>query len=69
MRRLRLLLPLLALLAGCESLNDAIVRNWHMDTGISRRTNRQIKEGLERREGTPPVTAPATTAPPFLDEG
>ncbi|HJV66015.1 MAG TPA: hypothetical protein VJ550_09790 [Geomonas sp.] len=69
MRRLKLFLPALALLAGCESLNNAIVRSWHMDSGISRQTNRQIRKGLERRETAPPVTAPAATAPPFLDEG
>ena len=69
MKLLRLLLPLLALLAGCETVNDTFVRRWLMDTGTSRRANRQIRKGLEKRESAPPVSLPASPAPAFMDEG
>ena len=62
-----LLLPLL-LLAGCEALNDALVRWSFKDGGISDKVNEQIREGLERKLGTP-ENRPHETAPPFLDQG
>jgi hypothetical protein len=57
------------LLSGCESVNDALVRRWLMEPGLSRRVNSQIREGLERRNAAPSGRAPRTPAPEFLDEG
>lgn len=57
------------LLAGCETLNEALVRQMFKDHGVSRRVSDQIREGLERRIHRPPADAPATPAPPFLDQG
>jgi hypothetical protein len=67
--RFGLLSLALALLSGCETLNDAVVRQWFRDSGLSRRISNQIREGLEIREDAPPATLPAIPAPPFLDEG
>jgi hypothetical protein len=67
--RFNLLLLALALLSGCETINDAVVRQWHKDAGLSRRVEHQIKEGLERRETKPPPTGPTMPAPEFMDEG
>lgn len=69
MRRLNILLLMLVLLSGCETINDAIVRQWHKDSGLGRRVNYQIREGLERREGAPPARGPKFPAPAFMDEG
>jgi len=68
-RRFSLLLLALALLPGCETLNDAVVRHYFKDPGLSRRTSHQIREGLERREQAPPAKGPGTPAPAFLDIG
>lgn len=57
----------LALLTGCETLNDALVRHSFEDWGLSRNVGRQIREGLEKRKEAPP--APAAPPPAFLDQG
>ncbi|WP_226377622.1 hypothetical protein [Citrifermentans bremense] len=67
-RRL-LLLCALALLAGCESLNDTLVRQMYIDHGVSREVGDQIREGLERRQKAPAAKLPRKPAPPFLDLG
>jgi hypothetical protein len=63
-----LLALVLALLSGCEGLNDALVRQWFKDSGLSRKVNEQIREGLERRKARP-KDIPRTPAPDFLDQG
>ena len=69
MTRLCLLLPALMLLSGCESLNGAFVRHMFKDQGLSRQMNKQIREGLERREKLPPAHAPEKLAPSSMDRG
>lgn len=69
MRRLTLLLTALLLFSGCQALNDALVRQWLGDAGLSRRVHDQIREGMQRREKTPVPYLPAQPAPAFLDEG
>lgn len=56
-------------LTGCETLNDAMVRRMFWDGGVSRSVERQILDGLERREKVPAVTEPGRPAPPELDRG
>jgi hypothetical protein len=68
-RRLNLLLLALALLSGCETLNDTLVRETHKDWGINRRARAQIWKGLERRKEAPPQRAPTEPAPAFMDQG
>jgi len=68
LKRCHLLLAALLLLSGCETLNDALVRQWFKDSGLSHKVKDQIWEGLERRESAP-VQRPATPAPAFLDQG
>ncbi len=66
---LALLLALaLALLPGCETLNDALVRRSFQDSGLSRGVDRQIREGLEKRKAQP-AGLPPRAAPAFLDQG
>jgi len=67
--RLALLLPALLLIAGCESLNEAFVRQMYTDHGISRRIEEQIREGLEKRKRLPATNIPASPAPSFFDQG
>ncbi len=64
-----LLLSALVVLPGCESLNETLVRQMFIDRGVSREVSDQIKEGLKRREKTPPAELPRQAAPPFLDLG
>jgi hypothetical protein len=66
---LALLLSALAFLSGCETLNDALVRQSLKDRGLSHRLDFQIREGLEKRMAAPPVNAPRRPAPAFLDQG
>ena len=68
MRRQALIAGVL-LLSGCETLNEVLVRQMFKDHGVSRRVSDQIREGLEIRMNLPPADAPATPAPPFLDQG
>jgi hypothetical protein len=63
-----LLLPLL-LLSGCQTVNDAFVRRWLMEPGLSRRLNSQIREGLQRRNAAAPARIPGRPAPEFIDQG
>jgi hypothetical protein len=63
------LLLALLLLSGCETVNDTLVRQWFKDSGLSRRLNYRIREGLERREAAPPADVPRRPAPDFLDQG
>lgn len=69
MRRFNFLLIAMALLSGCEPLNDALVRQWHKDSGLGRRVRNQINEGLDRRRTAPPKVGPAFPAPPSLNQG
>ena len=62
-----LLAPLL--LSGCAALNDALVRRWYGDRGLSDRVNSQIREGLEKRMSAPERVLPKRPAPAFLDQG
>lgn len=55
-------------LSGCESLNEALVRQMFTDHGVSRKVSDQIREGLERREKLAPAK-PGKPAPAFLDQG
>ncbi|MCM0082301.1 hypothetical protein L4X63_11945 [Geomonas sp. Red32] len=64
-----LVLVLLLTLTGCETINDAVVRSWLMDSGLGNRVNKQIKEGLKKKEISPPVTGPRFPAPQGLDQG
>ena len=66
---IRPLLLALVVLSGCESLNEAVVRQLFRDPGLSRRMNYQIREGLERRKTLPPADIPHKPAPTFLDQG
>jgi hypothetical protein len=59
----------LLLLSGCAAINDAVVRHWLMEPGLSGRVNSQIREGLERRKSSPPARGPGFPAPEFLDQG
>ncbi|GFO57024.1 hypothetical protein GMSM_40310 [Geomonas sp. Red276] len=65
------LIALATLLAvtGCESINDAVVRSWLMDSGLGNRVSKQIKEGLKKKEAAPPVTGPRFPAPQGMDQG
>lgn len=56
-------------LSGCESLNEALVRQMFTDHGVSRKVSDQIREGLERRQKLPQPDAPREPAPEFLDQG
>lgn len=69
MKRRLLLLCALVLLAGCESLNETLVRQMYIDHGISRKASGQIRKGLERRQLAPAAKQPREPAPPFLDLG
>ena len=69
MRRLGLLIPALALLSGCEGLNETLVRQLFRDSGLSNRVYYQIREGLERREAAPPARLPQNPAGDFPDQG
>ena len=69
MRRCSFLLLAVALLCGCETINDAVVRQWHKDSGLGRKVRNQIEEGLERRRAAPPAVQPAFPAPPYMDQG
>lgn len=64
-----LLLCALVLLAGCESLNETLVRQMFIDHGVSREVGDRIRKGLERRQKTPAAELPREPAPPFLDLG
>lgn len=64
-----LLFCALVLLAGCESLNETLVRQMFIDHGVSREVSEQIREGLKRRQKAPPAELPRKAAPPFLDQG
>lgn len=64
-----LLLCAIALLAGCESLNETLVRQMFIDHGVSREVGDQIRKGLERRQKAPAAERPREPAPPFLDLG
>ena len=67
--RFRPLLLALVFFSGCESLNEAVVRQMFRDPGLSRRMNYQIREGLEKRNKLPPGDIPNKPAPIFLDQG
>lgn len=67
--KLVVLLATLLFLPGCETLNDAMVRHMLKEPGMSGKLSDQIREGLQRRETTPPVTAPQEAPSPFLDQG
>jgi hypothetical protein len=67
-RSLLALLLALPLLSGCETINEALVRQIHKEPGLSRRMNNQIREGLERRKAAPPGTVPRRTAPGNMDQ-
>jgi hypothetical protein len=67
-RRFPLLLAL-PLLAGCATLNDALVRGWYQDLNLGDRVNSQIREGLEKRRSAPVKALPQRSAPAFLDQG
>ena len=56
-------------LPGCESLNEAFVRQMFTDHGVSQKVGDQIREGLERRQKLPQPGAPREPAPAFLDQG
>jgi len=68
-RRLGPLLLALALLGGCETINEALVRQLHKEPGLSGRVSRQIREGLEKRTTAAPGRAPKRQAPAFMDQG
>ena len=68
-RRLWIALPALLWLPGCASLNDTLVRMRFYDSGFSRGVHRQIRDGLDRREGRPPLSLQQMPAPAFLDQG
>ncbi len=59
----------LVFLPGCESLNEALVRQMFTDRSVSRKVSDQIREGLERRQKLPQADAPGKPAPAFLDQG
>lgn len=63
-----LLLAALSLLAGCETLNDAMLRHMLKEPGLSGKALDQIREGLERREKAP-ERRPRETPAPFMDQG
>ncbi|UFS69281.1 hypothetical protein LPW11_15425 [Geomonas sp. RF6] len=71
MRRVALLILAAGMLSGCEGMNDAMVRRWHMDRQLGTEMNDQIQEGYRRRMEVPPApaTAPKTPAPTGLDQG
>lgn len=62
------LLLALPLLSGCETINEALVRQIHKEPGLSRRINNQIREGLERKKAAPPGSIPKRTAPGNMDQ-
>lgn len=62
-------LVLFLFLAGCASVNDAIVRRWFQDTGYGDQVNSQIRRGLERRMSAPQRVVPKEASPEFLDQG
>ena len=68
MRRFKWLIPALLLLSGCETVNETLVRQLHKDSGLGRRVNHQIREGLERRKAAP-GSVPKSPAPAFMDQG
>jgi hypothetical protein len=67
--KLMIALAAFTLLCACQTVNDAVVRRWHMDSGLSRRAKHQIEEGLKKREMRPPRTGREMLAPEFIDEG
>ena len=69
MKRLKMSLLALVLLSGCDTLNDAVVRQLFRDPGLSRKVNYQIREGLEKRKAAPQPNVPLRPAPDFLDQG
>ena len=62
------LLLALPFLSGCETINEALVRQIHKEPGLSRRMHNQIREGLERRKAAPPGSIPKRTAPGNMDQ-
>jgi hypothetical protein len=62
------LLLALPLLSGCQTINEALVRQIHKEPGLSRRMNTQIREGLEKRKAAPPGSIPRRTAPGNMDQ-
>ena len=59
----------LVLLSGCEAVNEVLVRQLFKDSGLSRKVNYQIREGLEKRKGAPPANGHKGPAPAFMDQG
>ena len=68
MKRYGVLLLALVSLAGCESLNEIVVRQLFKDHGLSREVSDQIREGLERRDKQP-AEIRKLPAPDFMDQG
>ena len=64
-----LLILLLLFLSGCETLNDALVRQMMKEPGLSGSVLNRIREGLEKREGAPAAAEPRRYAPAFMDQG
>ncbi|MBJ6723092.1 hypothetical protein [Geomesophilobacter sediminis] len=60
-----------ALLAGCESVQDSLVRQYFLDQGMSDQYGTYIREELERKMAAPPPAnlAPRRIAPQSLDQG
>jgi hypothetical protein len=69
MKSLGPLLLTLLLLSGCAGINDALVRQWFRDPGLSHKVKDQILEGLEIRKSKAPSELPSIPAPAFLDQG